>query len=192
MNRPWFESPICRRTRDHLLELPGATAGGTSRGGPSGPSPALPAESERHLHRCASCRALAESLTAVAALAPNWAVPAPPPDLARETALRLAPFWPARERAVNRQEVRMIWSSGLALAASSLVALLFLLDGLFPLLPGEAHHPLVRVGLFVGAAQFVGGSLLSLAVLVLDTLRRRESRVVAEAEAPAPPREDPR
>lgn len=183
MNIPWLEPLTCRRTRDRLLDRLGAPAAGTSRGGPRGLSPALPAESERHLSRCGTCRALAESLAPVTTLAPSWVAPEPPPDLARDTALRLAPFWPVRERAVNRQEVRMIWSSGLALATTSLVALLFLLDGLFPMLAGEAHHPLVRVGLLFGAVQLVGGSLLSLTLLALDALRRRQIREAAAAAA---------
>lgn len=187
MNFFWLESPLCRQTRDLLLDQVTAPASGITRGGPSGPSPALPEASRRHLAGCRSCRTLAESLPILTAVTPTWAPVPPPPGLARDTALRLAPFWPVRERAVNRQEVRMIWSSGLALAATSLVGLLFVLDGLFPLLPAEAHHPLVRVGLFVGAAQLLGGSLLSLTLLVLDARRRRATRRAAEAEVGSPP-----
>lgn len=194
MEFPWLKSSLCRRTRDRLLDQlsapvkGGVPAPGTTRADLSAPrghvtAPALPDEMARHLSGCASCRSLAEAVPAVTLRAPHWAVPEPPPGLAQQTALRLLPFWTVRERAVNKQEVRMIWSSGLALAATSIVALLLVLDGLFPVTPVAGHHPLVQVGLLVGATQLVGGGLLSLTLLALDTRRRRSEARLAEEQA---------
>ncbi len=194
MDFPWLKSSLCRRTRDRLLDQLSAPAPGTTRADPSAPKGrvtapvlpddrSLPSDMARHIEGCAGCRSLAEAAPAVTHWAPHWAVPEPPPGLAQQTALRLLPFWTVRERAVNKQEVRMIWSSGLALAATSIVALLMVLDGLFPVTPVAGHHPLVQVGLLVGATQLVGGGLLSLALLALDSRRRRTEAGTAEAEA---------
>lgn len=195
MTIAWFRSSVCRRTRDRLLDELSASAPGTTRADSTGQPtrkspPALPADALDHIERCASCRSLAAALPAVTRWSPRWAAPAPPAGLASETAARLLPFWPVRERAVNRQEIRMIWSSGLALAAMSAVAFLSVLDGFLPGVgasnaPAGDHHPLVQVGLLVGATQLVGGGLLSLVLLVLDT--RRRSREAAAADRSVEP-----
>lgn len=187
MKIPWLRSGLCRRTRDRLLDQLSAPVSGVFRPDPPGarrhpPPGEFPEEMTRHLERCADCAALAAALPAVARWAPQWAAAEPPAGLAQQTALRLLPFWSVRERAVNRQEVRMIWSSGLAMAAASIVAILFVLDGLFPVDPAAGHHPLMQVGLLVGATQLIGGGLLSLTLLILDTRRKRAG---AEARAKA-------
>jgi hypothetical protein len=143
----------------------------------------LSSESSRHLEDCPDCRDFAKAWPVVSRLGMTWRAPEPPPGLAFRTIERLRPEWREKERPIGRHEVRLLWSSGLAMAGSLVAILLMVADRIFPMGGSVQFEALARLGVQLAFFQFAGAALVSLVVLAFRAsrsskrqYRRRDSR----------------
>jgi hypothetical protein len=135
-----------------------------------------PADIAGHLAGCAACRELSEALHLTQALQPAWPAEAPPPGLALRTLDFLEPHWPRRaEKPLNREEVRLLWTGGLGMLGATAALLFIVFDVHNPLGGSVAAEGLVRIGARLTLLQFLGGTILSVALLVIRAARSTET-----------------
>jgi hypothetical protein len=154
---------VCNRVRDEI------------QAGITLPDSALSAEALSHVRSCRSCGDFHEAISLIDRLGTTWQASDPPQGLAQSTMAFLEPHWPRKERPVSRQERRLIWSSGVAMAGAAAVVLLILADRLFPVAQGTQIDHLIETGLKMGAVQVLAGSILSLVFLVIRAARSSDS-----------------
>jgi hypothetical protein len=167
MRIPWVSGRSCRQVRDLILSRaiePGA--------------PPLPPGAARHARDCRGCREFEEAFIMVDRMGPAWRAPEAPPGLAQRTIDFMEPHWRRAHRPVSRQEIRLIWSSGLAVAGAAAAFALVLADQAFPLGQGTQLGAVLRVGLRVGVLWLAGNVLISLVLAVrARRARGRSSRL---------------
>lgn len=162
----------CDAVQDRLLEA-------AERSTPGPPS----ADIARHLDGCAACRELSEALHLTHALQPAWPAEAPPPGLALRTVDFLEPHWPRRaEKPLSREEVRLLWTGGLGMLGATAALLLIVFDVRNPLGGTFAAEGLVKIGARLTLLQFLGGTILSVALLVIRAARSSESEPQARPD----------
>lgn len=165
MTASWWSRRPCRYVRDQILSRvkdPGASV--------------LPPKALRHMEECPDCREFEEAFGMVDRMGSAWRAPEPPPGLARRTIAFVEPHWRRAHHPVTRQEIRLIWSSGLAVAGSAAAFALVLADRAFPLGEGTQVGDLLRVGLKVAIVQLTGGAVVLVALLANRWARSRGSR----------------
>ena len=142
----------------------------------------LSPESSRHLENCSDCREFAKAWPVVNRLGMAWQAPEPPPGLALRTIARVNPLWREKERPISRQEVRLLWSSGLAMAGSVAAILLMIVDRFYPMGGPANMEGMLKLSVKVAFLQLGGAGLVSLIVLAVRasksskrTFRRRDT-----------------
>jgi hypothetical protein len=104
-------------------------------------------------------------------LSPAWQDVEPPPGLAMRTITLLEPCWRKREKPISRNEARLLWSGGLAMAGAAAAVVLIFLDQRFPLSRDVAVGHFIKIGVEIGAIQLIGGGLVSVFVLAARAAR---------------------
>ncbi len=138
----------------------------------------LPAFADNHLIACRGCREFRDALPVIDRLGPAWETPEPPPGLAQRTIARLDAEWPEASRpGVTRQETRLIWTAGLTMAGAVAAVALILADRIYPLAGNAGLEHLVEIGLRIGALQILGGTVVSIVVLVVRAMRSPETDI---------------
>jgi hypothetical protein len=133
-------------------------------------APPLSGDAVRHLEACGGCADFARAWPVVSDLGMKWRASDPPPGLALRTIEKLGPLW-ERERPITRQEVRLLWTSGLGMLGSAAAAALVIVDRAFPVSSSIQVETLFRFGIKVGLLQLAGAGLVSLVLLVARAAR---------------------
>jgi hypothetical protein len=118
------------------------------------------------MERCPECRDFAKAWPVVTRLGMTWRAPDPPEGLALRTIQALRPAWREKQRPISRQEVRLLWSSGLAMAGSVAAIILMVVDRIFlPFGSSVSFEGVLRTGVKVAFVQLAGAGIVSIAVL---------------------------
>jgi hypothetical protein len=143
----------------------------------------LSSESTTHLETCLECQDFAKAWPVVNRLGMTWQAPEPPAGLALRTIARVQPLWKEKERPISRQEVRLLWSSGLAMAGSAAALFLMIIDRIYPVGGPANMEGILKLGMKVAVLQLSGAGIVSLIVLAVrasktskPTFRRRRFR----------------